>query len=286
MYNMTRNNFALVCAVSLSSIIFWPDTVASADANPGLPAWLAMADRSSASSSSSSSSASAAVAAAASSDARAASPVLLHERIAAAHSSEEKMAVIRAAPNDEVALSLLRSSKQFLRSQMEKNKGRYVSDDSKVAQLHRECDALTMRLAHERNVMLEEVASCHDSWSKYELQKRISQNDRDLSEYWKKFSAERKILAEQNPDTWRLSCNMEILRGNYYHDIASYIFLQHKEEKAAWQKRERELQAQLSGYDILENGRQIEGMPNVPGGIQPQPKSEKKKPKCSSSCKK
>jgi len=63
MRNLTQKRFALLCVLSLSVISFWPDAVASADANPGLPtsqsyegrgpAWLAMADRSSSSSASS-----------------------------------------------------------------------------------------------------------------------------------------------------------------------------------------------------------------------------------------
>lgn len=75
MYNIPRNSFALLCVFSLSSISFWSDT------------------------------ASASAAAASSSDARAASPIFLHDKLAAATSLKERLAIIEAAPADMVAFS-------------------------------------------------------------------------------------------------------------------------------------------------------------------------------------
>jgi len=271
MCNMTRSSFALLCTFLFFSTSFWSEMVGSSSARSSQSApsvclrstlkvsslAKAVVNKSAVAQGRAPQTIASAVtpaAASSSSSLSIAQPVaapLLHERIGHANSLKEKMAIIGAAHDDEAALSLLTLPKDVAKELMNNRIASYVNNDSPMVQLHRQYFAQQRRLGHEEWAMRGDRPFEHNDKRK----KALRLQDRAHAA---KFNKDRESLLRQDPNNWLVMHSAMADRSTIFEIFASCLHMQHEEEKAQWQQREKTLLAEIehlrSSNEKLQSG--------------------------------
>ena len=147
------------------------------------------------------------------------------------------------------------------------------SNDPAVVSLAKK-DAQKMRSTCKYLATEKEHASCNDHVVRQQLQQQretfIVQFDANKKEEQKVVNS---LVVNQ---TMPLSAYIYMARRfNVFSGHASILLAQNEnleQDKAQLQQEKQSLLVQLQEYKLLVDGEQIEGMPNVPGGIKPKHK--------------
>jgi len=206
------------------------------------------------------------------------------------NSLEAKLAAIDALPDHEILSMVVPRSQELAEQWLMNKKDELKQDPFPAASQVPKKETKACRLAHKYWVTRKELESCNDHAQKQYLQAQRDGFGAQLVAASKEAQeAQDSLIVNQ---TMPISAyNYQIRRSTVYHFHASLLLaqkekLQQKEmqwqqekeklqqEKDQWQQekdqlqqREQSLLAQLKGYQLFEDGQQIEGMPHAPGGV-------------------
>jgi len=219
----------------------------------------------------------------------AAKPAQSHEKCeqtTAPNSLEDKLAAIDAMSDHDILCAVLPAPLEYCQRLLVKNM-KIFKDCSAAPQTNvlATSEAKKVRLLHKNHVTYNEFEACLDNERKQQLQQQCSSFDVQYNAAKNEVQRVANSFNVNNTIPIPLY-NYVIARLDVYSTQASLFRAQKEEEKSQWQtektqllKRETQLQqektqllAQLQGYKLLKDGPQIEGVPNVPGGIKQKPK--------------
>jgi len=201
----------------------------------------------------------------------------------APRSLEAKLAAIDAMPDHEILSSVMPSSQEDSEQCLVDAKNDLKQDPFLAANQLPKKEAKGNRLVHKYWAALNELESCNDHDQKQYLQAQCDG-----------FKAQCAAALKEAQETTNSLCvnqtmpgdayNYQTRRSNISQFHASLLLaqkeklqqekaqLQQKEiqwqtKESQWQQEKQSLLAQLRGYQLLEDGQQIEGMPHAPGGV-------------------
>jgi len=122
-----------------------------------------------------------------------------------------------------------------------------------------------LRAGHKYCVAEKEMQSCNDPVVRQQLQSCLDYLD--LQRYAVYNNGQKDVDFLTKDGRMLVSAyNYRTAQVGVLRFQASILLVQKEKAEAQWQQEKQTLQAQLRGYQLLVDGRQIEGMPNVPGG--------------------
>jgi len=199
------------------------------------------------------------------------------------NSLEAKLAAIDAMSDHEIVSMVMPSSQENTEQLLMDAKNDLKQDPFLAANQLPKKDAKVHRLAHKYWITHKEFESCNNNAQKQYLQAQRDGFNAQCDAAHKEVQEASSVLSV-NQAMLMDAYNYQIRSSNVYQLHASLLLakneklqqekdqLQQKEaqlqqDKAQSQQREQLLLAQLRGYQLLEDGQQIEGMPHAPGGV-------------------
>jgi len=198
------------------------------------------------------------------------------------NSLEAKLAAIDAMPDHEMLSMVMPRSQENAEQLLMDEKNELKQDPFAANQLPRK-EAKIDRLMRKYWATRKELELCNDNAQKQYLQ--AQRDGFDAQHHAARKEAQEAASSLIVNQTMPLAAyNYQISKLNVFELQASLLLaqkekLQQKEislqqektqlqqEKDQLQQREQSLLAQLKGYQLLEDGLQIEGMPHAPGGV-------------------
>jgi len=192
------------------------------------------------------------------------------------NSLEAKLAAIDAMPDHEILSVVMPKSQELAEQWLMDVKNDLKQDPFLAVNQFPKKQAKAHRLAHKYCATRNELESCHNNAQKQYLQAQCDGFEAQCAAALKEVQETTNSLIVKQ--TIPLAAyNYQVIRSSMYELQASLLLaknerLQQKEiqwqqEKDQLQQREQSLLAQLKGYQLLEDGLQIEGMPHAPGGV-------------------
>jgi len=199
------------------------------------------------------------------------------------NSLEAKLAAIDAMPDHQILSSVWPRSQERAEQLLMDEKNTFKHDSFLATSQSAKKEAKVHRLVHKYWATHKEFESCNDQAKKQYLQAQRDGFDAQCSAALKEVqeTANSLIVNQTMPVA---AYNYQVRRLNVYCSHALLLLaknekiqqekdqLQQKEmqwqqEKVQLQQEKQSLLAQLRGYQLLEDGQQIEGMPHAPGGV-------------------
>ena len=193
----------------------------------------------------------------------------------AADSLQAKLAAIDAMSDHEMLCKVVPLPLNAAEQVLVYSKQILQENNSQSAMVLAKQQAKSRRLSFKYWATLNEIALCDDHTRKQSLQSQLDNfnaqiyaNKKEEQKATNSLSVNQMIPVD--------AFNYMVRRFNVFHDHATFLLAQKEkleQEKKQLQQREQALLAENKNLRALEDGQQIEGMPNVPGG----PKIEKKR---------
>ena len=185
---------------------------------------------------------------------------------AAAEPLQAKLAAIDAMSDHEMLCKVFPYSLDFVQQELAHAKQRLQEDNSPAAMVLAKIQAKTHRSARTYWAISNELTSCNDHARKQFLQSQLDNHNAQFTANVKEAQKAANALVVNQPVA---AYNYAVSRMSVFHRHAALLLAQKEKlekEKAQWQQEKHALITRLKGYELLEDGQQIEGMPNVPGG--------------------
>jgi hypothetical protein len=197
-------------------------------------------------------------------------------------SLEDQLAILEAMEDTEIVCKVLPQSQDDAEQSLADVKRIFQDQNSACVKDLRKHQAQYIRLTHQWWAINKEIEGCGD----HARRNRLQAQQRELEAKYVVSSAESQKYADSL--IWGNmvpldAYNYKARQSNVFRRHASFLLAQkEKAEKEKIQLQQRDIQwlqkeaqsqireqallAQLKGYQRLEDGPQIEGVPNVPGG--------------------
>jgi len=191
------------------------------------------------------------------------------------NSLEAKLAAIDAMPDHEMLGSVMPISQESAEYRLMDAKDELKQDHFAANQLPKK-DVKVQRLSHKYWTARNELESCNNNAQKQYLQAQSGGFNAQCGAACKEAQETASTLCVN--ETMPLAAyNYQVRRSSVYQLHAALLLAKNEkiqqekdqlqQKEMLWQQNEQSLLAQLKGYQLLEDGLQIEGMPHAPGGV-------------------
>jgi hypothetical protein len=183
-------------------------------------------------------------------------------------SLEDQLAILEAMDDAEIVCRVMPASQDQAEQKLAINKRTFQEQDNACAKGLTKHQAKYMRLSHQWWALEKEIDGCGDNARRNHLQAK----QREITAKHAVSVAESQKYADSlNSGNMILldAYNYKVYQSCVFQSHASFLLAQKEKaekEKIQLQQEKQALLAQLKGYQRLEDGPQIEGVPNVPGG--------------------